>query len=56
MNMQSLRITTAQNGYIVHPESAHAHIANPEPFVFESFESLSKWLSENLDIHTKAIN
>lgn len=51
--MESLIITTAQNGYVVTEASQYSNVATPKPFVFESFESLSKWLSENLDKPTK---
>jgi len=43
----TIRIVKAANGYIV--TNGETMSAEP-PFVFESFEALSKWLAENFGI------
>jgi hypothetical protein len=48
--MKQIQIETAANGYIAtETASRHAGMIAADPYVFETFESLSKWLSQQLE-------
>jgi hypothetical protein len=47
MKMNSIIIETAANGFIAR-ERSPMEMASYQPFVFESFESLTVWLKEQL--------
>jgi hypothetical protein len=45
--MKSILIETAANGFIARESAPHQMVAY-EPHVFETFESLTKWLNQQL--------
>lgn len=49
--MNKIRIETAENGYIATECSDRemGMIMARDPYVFETFDSLVKWLSQNLE-------
>jgi len=51
MSKDRITIEAAQNGYVVRDEIPYGNrdmMASSAPFVFETFESLTMWLTQNL--------
>ena len=48
--MNRILIESAANGYIATEKgSREMHMVERDPYVFETFEALSKWLGEQLE-------